>query len=566
MPVTSRTTRSRPAAAWLVAALTGALLTSIAVRAAVASPPLPVNPAAIEPLAPYVGQSTCDPTIKPGTAALRTLVHAAYPITGDLGITRDCAIGGTSEHKEGRAWDWAVNAYSAQQDAAAKDMFAWLFATDGSGHTYAMARRLGIMYMIYNQHIWSASNADAGWRPYTGPNPHVDHVHISLSWPGALKTTSYWVAGPPPSNTPTGAILAEWSGLAAAAGPLGAPTGPQYDVAGGRAQNFSGGRIYTGAGTGTHAVYGGIYAAYVRLGGHAVLGLPVSDEGDVPGGRVSSFQYGRVLWSGATGAHSVVGLIGARYDGLGGPGGYLGLPTTDELAVPGGRASAFQGGRLFWSPATGPQSVVGIIGDRYDSLGGPARYLGLPTTDEVAVPGGRLSSFQGGRIFWSPATGARSVVGIVGARYDALGGPGGPLGLPTTDELAVVGGRASSFRGGRIAWSPTTGAHAVTDPVLAYYDAQGGAAGFLGLPVDDLAAPTPAVQAQTFTGGHAYVQGGQALSVRGAIDARYQALGGVTGPLGPPRSSEYDIAGGRRSDFLTGHLSWDAATGIVTQS
>jgi hypothetical protein len=48
------------------------------------------------------------------------------------------------------------------------------------------------MYVIWNKKIWSSYNASAGWRAYTGADPHTSHMHISLSWAGAQKKTSYW--------------------------------------------------------------------------------------------------------------------------------------------------------------------------------------------------------------------------------------------------------------------------------------------------------------------------------------------------------------------------------------
>jgi hypothetical protein len=59
------------------------------------------------------------------------------------------------------------------------------------------------MYVIWNHKIWSSYNAGAGWRPYSGPDPHTSHMHISLSWAGALKKTSYWTgAGSPVLRAP----------------------------------------------------------------------------------------------------------------------------------------------------------------------------------------------------------------------------------------------------------------------------------------------------------------------------------------------------------------------------
>jgi hypothetical protein len=152
----------------------------------------------IDAYASYVGQSTCSGTSKPGVVAFKNLVLATYPCTSSGGIVRGCSVGGTSEHKEGRAWDWMVNAPSTAVDS----MLGWLLATDSFGNKHAMARRLGIMYMIWNRKMWRAYRPNDGWQAYTGSNPHTDHVHFSFSWAGAKKTTSYWNA-PAASTTPT---------------------------------------------------------------------------------------------------------------------------------------------------------------------------------------------------------------------------------------------------------------------------------------------------------------------------------------------------------------------------
>jgi hypothetical protein len=58
-----------------------------------------------------------------------------------------------------------------------------------------MARRLGIMYIIWNKQIWGAYSAGSGWRPYSCSGVtgcHQDHVHFSFAWNGAMKRTSYW--------------------------------------------------------------------------------------------------------------------------------------------------------------------------------------------------------------------------------------------------------------------------------------------------------------------------------------------------------------------------------------
>lgn len=176
------------------------LLTLLGVLAALVLPAVPaaaapagVSPgSAIEAFAPYQGQTACEPVARPGVTAFRDLVLASYPGTGDSGIVRACSVGGTSEHKEGRAWDWRVTTDDPTHVEQVADLMDWLLATDEHGNTAAMARRLGVMYVIWDSRIWKSYQAAKGWQPYSGASPHTDHVHISFSWAGALGATSYW--------------------------------------------------------------------------------------------------------------------------------------------------------------------------------------------------------------------------------------------------------------------------------------------------------------------------------------------------------------------------------------
>ena len=190
-----------------MAALATALLLAKSAAAA-PQPPTPSFGKSIDAFASYDPQDTCDPTAKPGTLDFRNFILGTYSITGDYGITRACSKGGTSEHKEGRAWDWKVNYYNTAQRDVADTVIKWLLATDQHGNACALARRTGIMYMIWNNKVWGAyrspngSCATSGWKTYTGSNPHTDHVHISWSWPGAKKQTTWWtgqLAEPAPS-------------------------------------------------------------------------------------------------------------------------------------------------------------------------------------------------------------------------------------------------------------------------------------------------------------------------------------------------------------------------------
>jgi uncharacterized protein with LGFP repeats len=56
-------------------------------------------------------------------------------------------------------------------------------------------------------------------------------------------------------------------------------------------------RIYQSATTGTRVVLGGVLTAYLRAGGvTGRLGLPTGDEHAVTGGRAQDFTGGRITW------------------------------------------------------------------------------------------------------------------------------------------------------------------------------------------------------------------------------------------------------------------------------
>jgi peptidoglycan hydrolase-like protein with peptidoglycan-binding domain len=172
--------------------------------AAVSVPKTPTSlPAGLEGLASYVAANSCDPHAKPGATALGDLLKATYA-GSSYGIDRTCGTDPlpTSEHYDGRAIDFFRNVKVPAQKAQINALIAWLFAKDSAGNPYANARRLGIMYLIWNNRIWGSYRAADGWRPYSSCATHTssaydttchrDHIHISLSWEGAMKRTSFW--------------------------------------------------------------------------------------------------------------------------------------------------------------------------------------------------------------------------------------------------------------------------------------------------------------------------------------------------------------------------------------
>ena len=184
---------------------------------------LTVGPAkgAVLPVESYAGyqpQTTCAPAAKPGTVVLARWLVATYG--GRSGpISRSCAGSSVSEHKEGRALDWTLNARTKRDRARAARFLAAAFATGPSGERAELARRMGVMYVIWNDRIY-ASYRQFAPRPYLSSGcrtvrrcsktlRHRDHLHVSLTRAAAAGRAS-WYAGrvpgvtvvPPPETSP----------------------------------------------------------------------------------------------------------------------------------------------------------------------------------------------------------------------------------------------------------------------------------------------------------------------------------------------------------------------------
>ncbi|WP_235883252.1 N-acetylmuramoyl-L-alanine amidase [Saccharopolyspora elongata] len=217
------------------------------------------------------------------------------------------------------------------------------------------------------------------------------------------------------------------------------------------------------------------------------------------------------------------GAIYQKWQAAGADAGPLGgAYELEQDAADGGRQTAFARGAksAYWSPATEASLIEGMIRDKWREHGAEAGALGYPRTDELSTPdgSGRYNHFAGadGSIYWTPWTGAHEIRGLIKAKWAQLGWENGPLGYPRTDELGTPDGvgRYNHFdrSNGSVYWTPGTGAH----------------------------------------------------EIRGAIKDRWAQVGWERSYLGYPTSDEYAVPGGRRSDFQHGYVVWDAATGNVT--
>lgn len=173
--------------------------------------------------------------------------------------------------------------------------------------------------------------------------------------------------------------------------------------------------------------------------------------------------------AGAAPSADAVDAIDAHYEELGSARSALGSPVSDIYEVPGGAERDYEGGSIYFSTTTGANALYGPVLDRYQALGGPGGELGFPVTDEVDAGNGvaHVADFSrpgGAAIYWSPQWGAVVISGPVLQTYRDAGGAIGPFSYPSADTTTVDGVQTGTFigpRGTRIAWSAASGVSTV---------------------------------------------------------------------------------------------------------
>ena len=185
------------------ARLAAALLMVLTVVGAPAPPASARYETPVEDYASYDPQTTCRRTALPGTAELAAWINRRFAGGTARASIRACGSGGTSEHKDGRAIDWTMNAGSRADRLTVRELMTVLRRADAEGNEDMPARRMGVMYVIWDDHMYSA------WRQFEPSDylsggckslatcsktlRHRDHVHISLSRAGARGLTSWYL-------------------------------------------------------------------------------------------------------------------------------------------------------------------------------------------------------------------------------------------------------------------------------------------------------------------------------------------------------------------------------------
>ncbi len=144
----------------------------------------------------WQGGRNCTGSFTAGARQLKTYLQGAYPQIGSIGgyscrqNTADASK--TSVHGTGRALDIMIRTDGGKADNDKGDPIGtWLIQH---------ATELGVQYIIWDRTSYNSSRSGTKYRGYTGPNPHVDHLHVELNLAGAGQRTPWYGAPTAPER------------------------------------------------------------------------------------------------------------------------------------------------------------------------------------------------------------------------------------------------------------------------------------------------------------------------------------------------------------------------------
>ncbi|WP_426990262.1 GH25 family lysozyme [Pseudarthrobacter sp. Y6] len=438
----------------------------------------------------------------------------------------------------------------------------------------------------------------------------------------------YWSTSTPAVSVFQGGIGQRWLAMGGTASSLGYPTVAESCSAIACSQPFQGGRIVWTADTGAWALTkSAIASKWTSLGAETgKLAYPVDNESCNSVTCIQNFQGGSLTWSSAAGPVPVWNtLIGWKWRSQGGLSGLLGAALSAETCGAVSCLQAFTSGEVFWAPDTGAQILAsgeiskkwkasqsdsgrfgaptgdtafcndkecfqeftggkilkdpvaagpafGVlwrtgIGSLWHGMGGQQARLSYPTADETCQGSTCLQSFNGGTIYWTLETGQWAVYnGSIGNLWKALGGAGGRLGYPTSNETCGVDSCRQNFRGGDILWSYATGAVAVYKGSIGLlWSSMGAESGRLGFPTSsETCAATSCTQG--FVGGEILWASGVGMGAvyNSGIGGIWRSNGAQQGFFGFPTSTETCITNECMQYFKGGSIRWSATAGYTT--
>jgi uncharacterized protein (TIGR03382 family) len=172
------------------------------------------------------GGAHCAGGITPGGRTLSTFLRGHFDGISTIGgyscRPNTANTSKMSVHGSGRALDIMIPLDGGDADNGVGDPIAnWLIANSSV---------IGVQYLVWDRTQWSGSRSSDRVRPYTGPNPHIDHIHVEITLPASRQETAFYTGGtttptmpePPPPPAPLVDARFVGQGSSAAPDPTGA--------------------------------------------------------------------------------------------------------------------------------------------------------------------------------------------------------------------------------------------------------------------------------------------------------------------------------------------------------
>jgi hypothetical protein len=271
----------------------------------------------------------------------------------------------------------------------------------------------------------------------------------------------------------------------------GAPAGEVVDFApktltagGGLVQHYQAGSIYWNPVLGPRIVRGTIRDKFAcRAESLEELGYPSDDSHRTPDGtgNVTTFERGAMYQRDGASPFEVHEPLFKKYTRLGEQAGALGYPLTDVTTAPDGvgRYARFQNGWIYFHPSNPAEpadagggrayAIFRDLGDKWQALGAERGTLGYPIQDQVVQLATSSVRTRNGFLVSTPTFGLHFTYGPIALTYAANSGPGGWLGVPTTDHTFAANGEYVAFEHGGVLWKSGLAARALQTDVFRYW-------------------------------------------------------------------------------------------------
>lgn len=324
---------------------------------------------------------------------------------------------------------------------------------------------------------------------------------------------------------------------------------------------------------------GNIAAAWnAQGGGSGWLGQPTAGmvySGAAGGGWYQYFQNGiiYVIQSGPTVILRTGSALAQLYMRTGGPSGWLGWPTADEVCGAFGCAVYFQNGTSAWSNLTGNiEQLNGGIDTAWRQAGGVNNPVGVPAGSMTALQGDRpgwYQKFDYAYMFLAAGGTPQSmkVASGITQRYMALGGPRSAVGWPVSAESCAGKSCAVEFDRAVSVWTERVGVVDLVAPIADVWKREFGLGSWLGGPLASVRSHNAGAGgvSQRFQNGVLYAPAdGPATALRAdsGITQRYESAGGPDGRYGWATASERCDRSWCVTEFEGATTIWDATVGI----